>query len=572
MAKFDYKPVFNLATNFALPVEAATETIAIVARRGAGKTYTARKLAEGLLIAGIPTVIVDPIGVCWGLRASADGKGPGLPIYVLGGEHGDAPLTPDSGKVVADLVNAENLSVVLDLSLLRKGESNRFVTDFAERLYHVRREVMHLIIDEADAFAPQRPMPGEARMLGAMEDLVRRGRARGIGMTLITQRPAVINKNVLTQCEILIALQMSHPRDLNAVDEWVKLHGTDEQRAAFLKSVPGLQRGQAWIWSPSFLNVFLRIDVDRCHTFDSSATPKAGAAKVKAPKQLAAVDLDKLRETLAAQISLAESEDPRKLQAKIARLEGELAQMAAPNHEQIADAVQLEAKLWRDQLAQTLSEFAEAISLAMEKTTESQNILIEAYQKTRAMPKVRRNNSTERIIPRIPDPEPRHKVLPDPVGAVIRGELAKAQRLILTALAQQGPRTKSQVAVLTGYSGEGGGFRNSIGALRTAGLLVDQGDRLAITLKGQETLGRYEPLPRGPALVEWWNRKLGKCERAILAAVVQAYPRSMHRAEIARVTEYEVEGGGFRNSLGKLRTLELVSGYTEITANPELCQ
>ena len=34
-----------------------------------------------------------------------------------------------------------------------------------------------------------------------MEDLVRRGRARGLGITLITQRPAVLNKDVLTQVD-----------------------------------------------------------------------------------------------------------------------------------------------------------------------------------------------------------------------------------------------------------------------------------------------------------------------------------------------------------------------------------
>ena len=55
-----------------------------------------------------------------------------------------------------------------------------------------------------------------------MEDLVRRGRARGLGATLITQRPAVLNKDVLTQAEVLIALGMTGPRDVAAIDEWVR--------------------------------------------------------------------------------------------------------------------------------------------------------------------------------------------------------------------------------------------------------------------------------------------------------------------------------------------------------------
>jgi uncharacterized protein len=70
----------RLSNDFALPAEAVTETFAILAKRGVGKTYTASVLVEELLKAALRTVVVDPVGVWWGLRASADGKRPGLPI------------------------------------------------------------------------------------------------------------------------------------------------------------------------------------------------------------------------------------------------------------------------------------------------------------------------------------------------------------------------------------------------------------------------------------------------------------------------------------------------------------
>jgi hypothetical protein len=47
-------------------------------------------MVEEFLKAGVHVVVVDPVGVWWGLRASADGQREGLPIVVLGGEHGDA--------------------------------------------------------------------------------------------------------------------------------------------------------------------------------------------------------------------------------------------------------------------------------------------------------------------------------------------------------------------------------------------------------------------------------------------------------------------------------------------------
>jgi hypothetical protein len=81
---------------------------------------------------------------------------------VLGGDHGDLPLDVASGQLIADLVVDERLSVVLDLSRFRKGEQVRFMTDFAEQLYHRNRNPLHLVLDEADAFAPQRPQKGRS--------------------------------------------------------------------------------------------------------------------------------------------------------------------------------------------------------------------------------------------------------------------------------------------------------------------------------------------------------------------------------------------------------------------------
>src|SRR4051812_36415696 len=176
----------RISPDLSLPREAVTQTFGILAKRGVGKTYTASVITEEMLKADLPVCVVDPVGVWWGLRASADGKSEGLPIVVMGGEHGDIPLDVAGGNTIADLIVDERLSVVLDLSLFRKGEQTRFMTDFAERLYHRNREPLHLVLDEADAFAPQKPMKGQERLLGAIEDLVRRGRARGLGITLVT--------------------------------------------------------------------------------------------------------------------------------------------------------------------------------------------------------------------------------------------------------------------------------------------------------------------------------------------------------------------------------------------------
>ena len=56
-------PTLHLAKDLRLPVEAVTQTVAILAKRGAGKTYTAAVMVEEMLKAGLQLVVVDPVGV-----------------------------------------------------------------------------------------------------------------------------------------------------------------------------------------------------------------------------------------------------------------------------------------------------------------------------------------------------------------------------------------------------------------------------------------------------------------------------------------------------------------------------
>jgi uncharacterized protein len=310
----------RLSKDLQLPAEAVTQTFAILAKRGVGKTYTASVMVEEMLKAGLHVVVVDPIGVWWGLRSSADGKLEGLPIVIAGGEHGDVPIEPTSGVALAELVVSHRISLVVDLSLFRKGEQHRFMTDFAETLYRKNRQALHLVLDEADEFAPQRALGEEARMLGAIEDLVRRGRARGIGVTMITQRPAVLNKNVLTQIEVLIAMRLTSPQDRAAIAEWIKYHADTGEARTMLESLGSLPVGTAWFWSPGWLDLFKRVAIRKRETLDSSSTPKVGEQATTAQK-MAAVDLEALRTQLADSFEKLAADDPAVLKRRIAELE-----------------------------------------------------------------------------------------------------------------------------------------------------------------------------------------------------------------------------------------------------------
>lgn len=112
---------------FTLPLETATLASATIGIRGSGKTNTGVVLVEELLSAGQQVVIIDPTDVWWGLRSSFDGKKPGFPIPILGGGHGDVPLTPDMGHALADFVVETGTAAILSIRHLRKGQQRHLV-------------------------------------------------------------------------------------------------------------------------------------------------------------------------------------------------------------------------------------------------------------------------------------------------------------------------------------------------------------------------------------------------------------------------------------------------------------
>src|SRR3990167_1285907 len=312
----------RLAEDVALPAEAITQTFGILGVRGSGKSNTAVVMAEEMFGAKLPFVVIDPVGSWWGLRSSRNGTGPGLAVAIFGGRHGDVPLERAGGALLADLVVDERLSCVLDVSEFSEGDKIRFLIDFAERLYRRNQDPLHLFLEEADDYCPQRPFREQARLLRAWENVVRRGRARGLGITMITQRSAALNKNVLTQIETLLVFRTTSPQDRKAIGGWVEYHGQSQE---LLESLPGLKDGEAWIWSPHWLGKLLRARIRLREPFDSAATPKDVKGR-RPPTNLADVDLKAIEKQMGATIERAKQEDPRELRRRISGLESELKQ------------------------------------------------------------------------------------------------------------------------------------------------------------------------------------------------------------------------------------------------------
>ncbi|ORB76425.1 hypothetical protein BST46_30195, partial [Mycobacterium timonense] len=117
-----------------------------------------------------------------------------------------------------------------------------FTTTFAERLYTRNRDPLHLLVEEADVLIPQRAAADTARLLGAMEDLAKRGRSRGIGLTVVTQRPQEVSKSVLELMETVILLRMTGPRSIKAAQDWIRVNAADDdtQASEVIATLPSL--------------------------------------------------------------------------------------------------------------------------------------------------------------------------------------------------------------------------------------------------------------------------------------------------------------------------------------------
>jgi len=256
--------------------------MAILAKKGAGKTYAAGVIEEEFAKVGLPFVVLDPVGVHHGIRSSADGRREAYPVVVFGGQHADIAIERHMGADVARAVIAENISCIVDLTELSKTAWREFVRDFCLTLYKENRSPRHVFIEEATEFVPQTRRPELQEAFEAVERLVRMGRNRGLGCTLISQRSAQVAKDVLTQMDILIALRTVGPQDRRALldmFEAVLEEHQLEDLERFKATITRLPNGTAWVWWPE-RSQFMQVAIRQRETYHAGATPAFKASKV----------------------------------------------------------------------------------------------------------------------------------------------------------------------------------------------------------------------------------------------------------------------------------------------------
>ncbi|MFD0934110.1 helicase HerA domain-containing protein, partial [Methylobacterium trifolii] len=185
---------------------------------GSGKSHLLRRLLEqsaGL----VQQVVIDPEGDFVTL-GEAHGH------LVVDGSHSEADL-----QAIAARVRAHRVSVVLDLESLDMEAQMRAAAAFLGGLFEAERAHWYpclVVVDEAQVFAPAAAgdVSDEARKvsLGAMTNLMCRGRKRGLAGIIATQRLAKLAKNVAAEAtnflmgRTFLDIDMARAADLLGLD------------------------------------------------------------------------------------------------------------------------------------------------------------------------------------------------------------------------------------------------------------------------------------------------------------------------------------------------------------------
>lgn len=124
-----------------------------------------------------------------------------------------------------------------------------------------------LLCDEAHLYIPERHESGVSEEgLKSFERIAKEGRKYGVGLTVISQRPAEVNRTVLSQCNNFVAMRLT-----NAEDQAVIRRLMPDTLGGFAELLPILDIGEALVVGDAAM-LPSRIRIDEPINRPSSAT------------------------------------------------------------------------------------------------------------------------------------------------------------------------------------------------------------------------------------------------------------------------------------------------------------
>jgi len=126
------------------------------------------------------------------------------------------------GTRIDDLVR-KGQTTIIDLKGTPPDIQELIVNRLCTALFELRKvnkiPPMMLVVEEAHNFCPQ---VGQVASSKVFRTIASEGRKFGLGVLIVTQRAAKVDKNVLSQCNTQIILKVTNPNDLKAISASVE--------------------------------------------------------------------------------------------------------------------------------------------------------------------------------------------------------------------------------------------------------------------------------------------------------------------------------------------------------------
>ncbi|MDF1557199.1 MAG: DUF87 domain-containing protein [ANME-2 cluster archaeon] len=150
----------------------------------------------------------------------------------------DADILSDNPTTLEELFS-RGRAAIIDMKGVAPQLQSMIVAKLCGDLFEARKmgnvPPGMLVVEEAHNFCPERGFD-KTQSTEILRTIASEGRKFGLGMMVISQRPARVDKNVLSQCNTQIIMKMTNPNDLKAISKG--LEGISSEVEEELKRLP----------------------------------------------------------------------------------------------------------------------------------------------------------------------------------------------------------------------------------------------------------------------------------------------------------------------------------------------
>ncbi len=130
-------------------------------------------------------------------------------------------ILSDKATTVNDLIQ-EGRASIIDMKGVNPDLQSMIVAKLCSDLFEARKlntvPPCMLVLEEAHNFCPEKGFGGTVST-DILRTIASEGRKFGLGLMVVSQRPARVDKNILSQCNTQIIMKVTNPNDLKAISK-----------------------------------------------------------------------------------------------------------------------------------------------------------------------------------------------------------------------------------------------------------------------------------------------------------------------------------------------------------------